>query len=1093
LTVHTDPYEGPAFLALVARDLSAHAGERPFEYHFLGEALDHALLEPDQGDSELLIRAALASRIEADPLPIVSPDLIDALNLPISERYDPQAAAARGDLRDPVALGLELRRRGVGPVMAALELALATALSDGDMERLTLGSGRDRRFRPDAVALARRWDELPRTLGGAPMTVEHLEGADPSFDFEAVARRVARQRLVRLLHLLSMLSSFQREDVQSDPLRRVARMMRREPPDRWLAVLLQEGVLRTEDLSDTWGGAFTIQRSTLPTVLIMSEGAVDWELLSPGPDGIAGNGDDLRDPFLRVVDHGTPYAVASGEDRLMEELSLVAPGMQALEAMLGAYGQLGPEAEAEELGDAASAGRSEDVSGLIAQGYDGTIGLGNLTTIGHGGGGGSGSGYGRGAGGLGRRQARRPGPQAALPPVLQGGGRGVLSALMRERFPATLSFIARQPVDPSGQTMIDLPLAHAATTYRVEVVIWRGDGWIWSAARDIRVDQDLVVDAPVPPVITLGDQIRLPLWVANRLPDARSVKLRATVTEALGADDMETGSLTVPPSQTIDSPVLLAPRRAGEGVLTLSGWSGDDQPLDAMQRPIRVIEDGRRVRLTGERVIEGSGVLELVVPSEATPWGAGEVTIRVGPGLFEGLLDERPLWRAWAEGVLGREIETPLIDEALDRLPEEGEQDETVEGALALGATWDRPSASDERLRGVILGLTEHLSSRRIYSTIEDNTSMEDAWEVTARLLALAPAIRRVAARPSLRQELLDLVRMMRDEVETWSVRISEAPWLWAHAAAALSWTSPTDEVSSRVQELLRRARRSLIEVGDDLWLEGGASEDEDRLYQASALLALAEIRGGDRTSALALARTLARVARRAEPAAGSIDTDPEVWGPALAAVQTLSAGARLDSATLVIDGHEQRIELSNGLGRVVSADLSRPGEHRIELRGAAGVVAILSARVEHGLPWDSSRSGSGPFILTLTGDPAARDEVSELRLEVRNRSPRRISEPIVEVYLPAGAELEASALEQIQRESGHAPEMDGQILRIRLGRMPPGLVRVLTLRLRWSLGGRMRGLGVAAWADDRPRVVSVIPSRELVIEEPVDRTGGGR
>lgn len=1116
LTVRTDPESSPSYMAVLARDLAVHGGERPFDSAFLGEALDRALLDPSEEPSERLIRAALAAMLAPDPTPARAPRLSDELGRRVGETYHPNQATARGDLRDPLARGRELQLRGIGPIMGALEQALAQATVGGDLDRLVTGEGRARRFHPEAVSRARQWPRPPETLGGEPLTLEHLRRADPSFSFETAARRVARQRLVALLNLLVRATEGGRHR-SNRRIERISRTLLQEPPDRWLGILVHERLLRSSDLLDPWGGSFVIHRSTRDPVLPIGVRTAGWELLSPGPDGIAGNGDDVRDPFERVVPRGTPYAVASGEDRLMDRLASLSHAEPTLTAMLRAYGQLGWAAAEEERGDVATASVSEDVTGMSDARFDGTIGLGNLQTIGHGGGGGSGAGYGRGAGGLGLRRAQvsRAVPRPRV--VIQGGGRGILSDLMRERFPATLRFIPELAVDPSGETVIDLPLAHAATTYRVEVVVWSQDGWIWSASQDIRVDQELVVDAPIPPVAAVGDRIHLPLRVANRGDAPRRLHLRAETSAEIGAQEQRTAELEVPAGGTGTAVVVLRPSRSGEGVVTVSAWAGGDQPLDAMQRPLRVVEDRRRVRDRRDLLISGSGALELEIPAGASPWAEGQIRVSSGTALFAERGSETSLWPGWSVAMSGEQPSEPEIDAALAELPEPGEWADSLGAALALGTLWTSAAVEDDRLAGVVTALSDHLSEEEQTGPSGEGSAVL-TWSLY--LLALAPAISQADRRGTLGRDLLDLVRQIRELAGTMAVRASEAPWTWAGAAAALIWTAPPGSEDTRAAELLRRARRSLIEVGEDLWLEGGAGDQGDRLVEASAMMALAEVRGGERDRALRLVRTLARMAERSEARS---TTELAGWGPAVAAARILAGGRSVGEVTVVVDGEESLVELDDGAGTLTSAALSRPGAHRIEFRAAEGAILFVEIRSEYGLPWEGDGVGSGPFEINLGREntnlentnlggehtnlggaentnlggeiePGALDEISTLDLDVRNRSPRRISRPIIEIYLPSGAEIEQSALEDLQRQTGHAPELDGRILRLELPPLAPGESFATELRIRWSVAGELRGLGMVGYAQDRPRAAAVVPTRVLRISESrVEPAGGSR
>src|SRR5690606_19415223 len=125
--------------------------------------------------------------------------------------YRPGAQMGRGVLRDPVALREELLRRGIGPVEVQLE-QIVRALGTTAAERAPIVQARGARvgFHPDVIAHLvsgrRMSDGYARTLGGEPLTVAMIERADRGFSFDTVARRVARERLSRLLLALLHLS-----------------------------------------------------------------------------------------------------------------------------------------------------------------------------------------------------------------------------------------------------------------------------------------------------------------------------------------------------------------------------------------------------------------------------------------------------------------------------------------------------------------------------------------------------------------------------------------------------------------------------------------------------------------------------------------------------------------------------------------------------------------------------------------------------------------------------------------------------------------------------------------------------------------------
>ena len=105
---------------------------------------------------------------------------------------------------------------------------------------------------------------------------------------------------------------------------------------------------------------------------------------------------------------------------------------------------------------------------------------------------------------------------------------------------------------------------------------------------------------------------------------------------------------------------------------------------------------------------------------------------------------------------------------------------------------------------------------------------------------------------------------------------------------------------------------------------------------------------------------------------------------------------------------------------------------------------------------------------------PAALNQRAKLVLVVRNLSPRSVGTPVLEIGLPAGAELDEEGRAALRRRTVTEPAAIRGTLRLALAALPPGGVRRLPLPLRWSIGGRLQGLGVVAYAADRPEDISV-------------------
>jgi hypothetical protein len=1122
IRVHATVAPERGWIALLARDEAAHGGESDFALETMRTELRDVLRGTLDPAHDRFVRASLAAGLPIDggvpePAPLTTepwqtqPWEVERM------RYAPGPTSSGGVLRDPIAMREELRRRGLGPVMLAIERMVARLASDRGTARasLTRASGRRVELHPDAIVYAVQSGELhpsqARTLGGQDLTVAMITAADPSFTFDRIARRVARQRLVQLLLALARFAS------PDDPA--AARASAGEPPERWLARIVQLAMLPADALLDPWGRPFVLRRVTgRRPAFVVSERAVDFELTSAGPDGVPGNTDDVRDPFERVVPRGTPYAVVSGEDRLLEQLSALAPGERVLASMAQAYARLGLAAEEERRRGPVTATVSEEDAAEMPMAEPSaaapmpppavSVSIDRMEVDGRGGAYGGGPMEGADRGGAAEAQrgpARRfrdapadddadaePAEQSedeagnAADERLSGMG-----ALVREEFPATLFFVGEVTLDASGDARVTIPLADALTTYRLEAIGWSASGWTTSGRASVRVDQDAMIDAPIPLAAVIGDRIRVPVRLQNRTAEPIRARIEVALEGDAGIDLPPLDAIDVAGGQGAETILELAPRSAGVGAIVIRALREDGTALDAVRRPIRVIEDARRVRERRDELVRDGDVITIDVPARALARGPAQLRVAVAGAIVgeptEWASEGDALWAAWALAMAARDLDDATSQAALAMLQLDERQDEHVwygydplRMAVSLGATW--------RLRG----LTEHAARaalRYLSSTISDSEEPRardylpqgppsPSW----LLVALAPAITAAGEQPALRDDLSALVARLRRLASAEGAEAVEKPGLWALVAAALELSRSEGE-DARAQEMMRRIERHVIAVADEAWLEPDQDTGtaEPRI-EPSALLALARIASGRPDEALPLIRSIANAAR------GARRWDPRARALASAAAARLVSGPVRDiRATL--DGRPITIALAGGIASADLEGLGTGGAHRLAISLPRGALALATIELSYALPWDVAPLRDAPIELEWEGEIGARDVRSALLLHVRNRGARVSARPLVEIELPAGAELDEPTRASLTSLLAAPPELEGSTLRLRLRPMAPGGFARLPLRARWSVGGAMRGLGASAWDDASPpradaRPVRVLASREVTIAD---------
>ena len=1080
-------------------------GEQAWQIRYLEGELSEAMTHPYDATQERFLRAALVVNTAVDNAPRPPPPIV--IQPWDQARYGDGAWYGSGLLRDPVGLREELYRRQLGPVMMQLEARVSALGADQEARaRLLRTNGRRVEFAPDVLErLEAEGYAAARTLGDEPMTVAMLTQADPSFSFDAIARRVARGRLVQLL--VALAAYVNPEDLAAQ------RASANEPPERWLSRLVQLGVIDGSLLVDPWGRSFELRRVTgrRPT-LVLTDRAIDWELSSPGPDGVYGNADDVRDPFGRVVPRGTIYAVASSEDALMNALSRIAPGEHVLGSMARAYHATSLAAEEERnAGPVVSRGSESESEPEMEYAEEASMAMDEMASM-DGEGGGMAVGYGRAS-------AARPSPAPSSAPAMiaQEGMRreraddadgllempaqqqsdgffGTASSLIRQEFPATLHFVGEVPLNAQGIAEVDVPLLDALTTYRLEAIAWTNSGWITSGRGDVRVDQDAMVDAPVPEMATVGDELRLPVRVQNRTAGNLSARVEVTTEGDLSLDIAAAERVDAGPRDAAEAIMVVRATRPGSGFVIVRALLPDGTPLDAVRRPLIVVEDARLVRARRLELVQGGDSLRYSVPVGASAHGPGEVRLSVAGAMFghpstwaaEG---GDAAWTSWSLAMSGEAVTTELAQRLLPivtRRADLGDATylytgmEAAHVARALGALWSDARMSDDDARGALRFLSgadmEVPVSMRAYA--QQPPQVRDPVTV---LLALAPAARS-NARPSLRAFLQESIARIAREAANEGARSSDDAFTAVRVAAALALSGGPEE-AARAREMLRRAEREVITVGDQSWLEV-AQEDgsiEPRLMPTS-LLALAYL-GLDRPrDALPLLRTLARVAR------GASHWPAEGRALASAAASRLTRGIPSGEVSVTFDGRLLESHVEEGIV-IAALPTATAGAHIIAFALPSEVLALAQLDVRYGLAWTETPSRTAPIDIAWEGQVGARETRSTLRLNVRNRGTRTLIRPVVELQLPAGAELDEATREALASRLAGPPAAEGTTLRLTLRPIAPGGFVRLVIPARWSVGGTLRGLGVSAWDDAQGNngnelAVAVLPSRAAVIAD---------
>ena len=211
---------------------------------------------------------------------------------------------------------------------------------------------------------------------------------------------------------------------------------------------------------------------------------------------------------------------------------------------------------------------------------------------------------------------------------------------LREYFPETLLWQAEIHTDRAGRSIVKVPLADSITTWKVSVIASTLDGRIATASTDIRAFLPFFAELEPPKVLTVGDEIHLPVTVRNYLDKPQSVSLDWAAEPWSQSLSPRTIQLDVPPGdyaeQAFAFRAALPLKEAKQRLIAFNRSSANDG--DAIEKKLRVHADGQQRVAQSSSIFLGNTSLSMEIPASALP-GSVEAELVVYPSLIAHVSD----------------------------------------------------------------------------------------------------------------------------------------------------------------------------------------------------------------------------------------------------------------------------------------------------------------------------------------------------------------------------------------------------------------------------------------------------------------------
>lgn len=973
--------------------------------------------------SEALLTAALAAAVPRDA---GAPAILRAGEgvVPVPA---PENPVALGLLRDPWRSRARFVTGRLALIFRAIEQQVAQALPER-IDDVAVREGRGWRFNSEILEAIAEADTLSGEgatgLGGAPLTIDQLQDFDRAFTYNNVARRITRERLFHLYLALRQLVQTNGFDLPWSRLGDPAEWLRALPGQ----MVTGAGSLRREELVDGWGRPFVLRRARGGrSRFTFVDPLGGWELVSTGPDGRAGTGDDLWDPTARVLPRGSAYAEAVGEDVLVARLGGVELGRATIDMLQSSVSVFrGP------------------VRGVPRRPESATEGL--IHQLWH---------------QLPSPIERRPDALALRRPDEPGdGAAGEVFTL------------------PAEGGSVPLELDEEPRTWGVVVWAWTRQGFPAVAGDSATAGAPLLVEADLPRWIRQGESVTVPLQVTNLTTEARQLQLSARTDGPLEAQTPARLALEAEASDS--SELVIEGQEIGRGSIELNLADAQGEVLRSLIIPVRVETARMPVRLrAGAALTARRWRTELELPSDAES-AAGRVVVLTPSGLsgdpdLAELREDDPALLAWAATLNGRAL-SAAQRAALDRAqrPDGMVQGREVALATACGViAWSALGADDEEATRALRSARSALPGTPPIS--DDDPTAMTVRTASAVLAALAPG--GVA-------EVEGGIHDARDPVALYAaqMRLSlrrtihvapEEPSLLARAAAALLLADPRD---GHGRAMLDRALDHL-EEGEAGSLVAPSERRDSRVEALTATLALAI--AAHQVGRDEIAGELLRGAMASENVLTRIGGELTFWMLAAAAYGAMGTGTP-ERVTVDTGEGEQVVDLASGRA-VIPIEGVRAGRSRtltVEREGGPGL--LVRAEVVMGRGFESR--DQGPLALEIQGDVGDQGELAALELSVT--ADRPVPSTVLEIQLPSGIDAR-NQLVDLLTASGTVrraePRRPG-FIQVHLGPLAEGAVQVIPLPLHWTVSGDLRGLGVIAYPATEPSAMTVLAPRDLPI-----------
>lgn len=211
---------------------------------------------------------------------------------------------------------------------------------------------------------------------------------------------------------------------------------------------------------------------------------------------------------------------------------------------------------------------------------------------------------------------------------------------LREYFPETLLWQPEIHTGRGGHAIVKVPLADSITTWKVSVIASTLQGQVATASADIRAFLPFFVELEPPKVLTVGDELHLPVTVRNYLDKPQDVSLDWATEPWSEVLSQRSAHMNVHPGdyaqETFSFRAARPMKDARQRLTAFNRSSANDG--DAIEKKLHIHADGQQRLVQANAIFVGNTSLSVEIPENALP-GSVEAELVLYPNLIAHVSD----------------------------------------------------------------------------------------------------------------------------------------------------------------------------------------------------------------------------------------------------------------------------------------------------------------------------------------------------------------------------------------------------------------------------------------------------------------------